>query len=152
MYRPLHPLVHLYGVVFEHRDKHKNVLLNADVILTHFFYYLQRRFEGTRVTVESFLAWKARFDAETGAKTMQDREEKETRKLTGRELFLTDKTLNESDLKFLEDGKFLCLMECCFFCTNKNNQNLGQNNTIKIGRYSGMALINKNDMKKSMAD
>ncbi|GFG34489.1 hypothetical protein Cfor_07715 [Coptotermes formosanus] len=64
----------------------------------------RRRFEGTRVTVESFLAWKARFDAETGAKTMQDREEKETRKLTGRELFLTDKTLNESDLKFLEDG------------------------------------------------
>jgi len=64
----------------------------------------RRRFEGTRVTVESFLAWKARFDTELGAKKVQDREDKETRKLTGRELFLTDKTLNESDLKFLEDG------------------------------------------------
>lgn len=64
----------------------------------------RRRFEGTRVTVESFLAWKARFDTELGAKKIQDREDKETRKLTGRELFLTDKTLNESDLKFLEDG------------------------------------------------
>lgn len=62
-----------------------------------------KRFEGTRVTVESFLAWKARFDIEFGAKKMQERD-KETRKLTGRELFLTDKTLNESDLKFLEDG------------------------------------------------
>jgi hypothetical protein len=64
----------------------------------------RKRFEGTRVTVESFLAWKARFDAELGAKKIQDKEDKETRKLTGRELFLTDKTLNESDLKFLEDG------------------------------------------------
>lgn len=64
----------------------------------------RRRFEGTRVTVESFLAWKARFDGELGTKKIQDREDKETRKLTGRELFLTDKTLNESDLKFLEDG------------------------------------------------
>jgi len=65
----------------------------------------RKRFEGTRVTVESFLAWKTRFDVELlGAKKIQDREDKETRKLTGRELFLTDKTLNESDLKFLEDG------------------------------------------------
>lgn len=85
---------------------------------------------------------------------MQDREDKETRKLTGRELFLTDKTLNESDLKFLEDGKFL-------FLTNKNNQNIGQNNNIelyvgqtkniRIVRYSGMTLINEIDMKKSRA-
>jgi len=74
---------------------------------------LQRRFEGTRVTVESFLAWKARFDGELGSKKIQDREDKETRKLTGRELFLTDKTLNESDLKFLEDGKSFYLIECC---------------------------------------
>jgi len=72
---------------------------------------LQKRFEGTRVTVESFLAWKARFDAELGAKKIQDKEDKETRKLTGRELFLTDKTLNESDLKFLEDGKSLYLIK-----------------------------------------
>lgn len=30
--------------------------------------------------------------------------ERDGKKLTGRELFLTDKTLNESDLKFLDDG------------------------------------------------
>lgn len=63
-----------------------------------------KRFEGTRVTVESFLAWKEKFDIEFGAKKIQEKDEKEGRKLTGRELFLTDKTLNESDLKFLEDG------------------------------------------------
>lgn len=32
--------------------------------------------------------------------------EKEGKKLTGRELFMTDNTLNESDLKFLDDGSF----------------------------------------------
>ncbi|PSN45699.1 RWD domain-containing protein 1 [Blattella germanica] len=64
----------------------------------------QKRFEGTRVTVESFLAWKARFDAEFGGKKIQEKDDRESRKLTGKELFLTDKTLNESDLKFLEDG------------------------------------------------
>lgn len=79
-----------------------------------FLYYSQRRFEGTKVTVESFLAWKARFDAEFGAKKLQERDDKEARKLTGRELFLTDKTLNESDLKFLEDGKFIYLIACSF--------------------------------------
>ena len=30
--------------------------------------------------------------------------EKEGKKLTGRELFMRDKTLDQSDLKFLEDG------------------------------------------------
>ena len=127
---------------------------------------MQRRFEGTRVTVESFLAWKARFDVEMGAKKIQDREDKETRKLTGRELFLTDKTLIESDLKFLEDGKYLYLIECCSplpppphthththtHTQIRITQNVGQNNNIKIDRHSGTALLNENDMKKSMAD
>jgi len=100
---------------------------------------LQKRFEGTRVTVESFLAWKARFDAELGAKKIQDKEDKETRKLTGRELFLTDKTLNESDLKFLEDGKSLYLIKFPLppppthtHTQMRIAQNVGQNNNIKI--------------------
>jgi hypothetical protein len=63
--------------------------------------------------VESFLAWKAKFDTEFGAKKMQEKD-KETRRLTGRELFLMDKTLNESDLIFLEDGKFLYSVACFF--------------------------------------
>lgn len=37
--------------------------------------------------------------------------EKEGKKLTGRELFMTDKTLDQSDLKFLDDGIVLkCLI------------------------------------------
>jgi hypothetical protein len=63
----------------------------------------KRKFHGTPVTIENFLAWKESFDAEMAALRKPEKEEKE-KKLTGRELFLTDKTLNESDLKFLEEG------------------------------------------------
>lgn len=104
---------------------------------------MQKRFEGTRVTVESFLAWKARFDAELGANKIQDREDKETRKLTGRELFLTDKTLNESDLKFLEDGKSLYLMSAVpppQTHTIKSNPECRTNNNIWTDGW--MALLN----------
>lgn len=64
----------------------------------------QKRFEGTRVTVETFLKWKARFEEETGIAKKRESNDKEGKKLTGRELFIQDKSLNESDLKFLEDG------------------------------------------------
>lgn len=37
----------------------------------------------------------------------REKDLKENRKLTGRELFLRDTTLNESDLKFLDDGDCL---------------------------------------------
>ena len=67
----------------------------------------KNKFHGTPVTVDSFLAWKASFDAEMAAlKGLQkaaERDDKD-RKLTGRELFLTDKSLVDSDLKFLEEG------------------------------------------------
>lgn len=68
------------------------------------FYFLQKRFEGTRVTVETFMKWKTQFEDDTGITKKKESIEKEGKKLTGRELFITDKTLNESDLKFLEDG------------------------------------------------
>lgn len=64
----------------------------------------RKRFEGTRVTVESFLVWKASFDLEFNSKKKQEKEDKDNKKLTGRELFINDKSLAESDLKFLEDG------------------------------------------------
>lgn len=60
----------------------------------------QKKFEGTRVTVETFLKWKTDYELEFGI-TEKKKEGAEGRKLTGRELFLTDTTLNESDIKFL---------------------------------------------------
>ena len=51
------------------------------------------------------MTWKAKFDAEMASlKSHKEREEEGKRKLTGRELFMTDKTLNESDLTFLGEG------------------------------------------------
>ena len=58
---------------------------------------------GTAVTVENFLSWKAAFDKEMAALKKSEREDA-GKKLTGRELFLTDKSLIESDLKFLEES------------------------------------------------
>ncbi|GBO04065.1 hypothetical protein AVEN_141442-1 [Araneus ventricosus] len=62
------------------------------------------RFEGVRVTVESFMTWKVKFDQEMAElKKIQAKEEVASKKLTGRELFEKDKTLVDSDLKFLQD-------------------------------------------------
>ncbi|KAJ8870452.1 hypothetical protein PR048_029474 [Dryococelus australis] len=74
----------------------------------------RKRFEGTRVTVESFMQWKEKFDAEFNTKKNQEKEEKEGRKLTGKELFIADKTLIESDLKFLENGDSIKVDESLF--------------------------------------
>jgi hypothetical protein len=68
----------------------------------------RKRFEGTRVTVESFISWKAAFDAEMLALKKQQMLKEEAsgpKKLTGRELFEKDITLIESDMKFLQDGE-----------------------------------------------
>nr|CAG4652225.1 EOG090X0F6V [Triops cancriformis] len=61
------------------------------------------RFVGTPVTVENFLSWKERFEAEMSVLKKPEKEDKD-RKLTGRELFMRDKSLIDSDLKFLEEG------------------------------------------------
>lgn len=50
------------------------------------------------------MKWKVKFEEEMGIAKKREIIEKEGKKLTGRELFIKDKTLNESDLKFLEDG------------------------------------------------
>jgi len=64
----------------------------------------KKKFHGTALTIENFLAWKESFDAELLAlrKAAGETDVKE-KKLTGRELFLSDVTLAESDLKFLAD-------------------------------------------------
>lgn len=62
----------------------------------------QRKLEGTKVTMESFLAWKAEFDEEMRLKKGAVVVRKGTKK-TGRELFMYDLSLNDSDLKFLAE-------------------------------------------------
>merc|ERR1712126_43702 len=54
----------------------------------------RKRFEGTVVTVETFFAWKAKFDNERLAKK-KTKDDKISGKLTGKELFSQDITLNE---------------------------------------------------------
>ena len=70
--------------------------------------YLQRRLEGTKVTIESFLAWKANFDAERlSKKKIVDVGEK---RLTGKELFLTNNAMNDSDIQFVCEGKSILIV------------------------------------------
>ncbi|XP_065078520.1 RWD domain-containing protein 1 [Ochlerotatus camptorhynchus] len=64
----------------------------------------RKKFEGTRVTVESFMVWKTNFERDTGITEKKEKFLGQTPKLTGKELFLLDNTLNESDLKFLIDA------------------------------------------------
>ncbi|XP_055587394.1 RWD domain-containing protein 1-like [Uranotaenia lowii] len=64
----------------------------------------RKKFEGTRVTVETFMTWKTKFELEMGITERKEKTAGEARKLTGKELFLRDNTLNESDLKFLMDA------------------------------------------------
>lgn len=66
----------------------------------------RKKFEGTCVSVETFLSWKTKFDAEmTELRRMKfSKEETGIKKLTGRELFEKDRSLIESDLQFLQEG------------------------------------------------
>lgn len=64
----------------------------------------RKKFEGTRVSVETFMTWKTKFELDMGITERKEKILAETRKLTGRELFMQDNTLNESDLKFLMDA------------------------------------------------
>lgn len=63
----------------------------------------RKRFEGTIVTVESFLNWRNEFEIEFG---IAEKKEKALQigKLTGRELFTQDNSLLDSDIRFLLDN------------------------------------------------
>lgn len=74
----------------------------------------RKRFEGTRVTVETFMKWKDKFEDEMGFTKRKELAEKEAKKLTGRELFMIDKSLDQSDLKFLDDGDNVKVDESLF--------------------------------------
>ncbi|CAK6972010.1 RWD domain-containing protein 1 [Scomber scombrus] len=64
-------------------------------------------FQGTVVTIENFLAWKATFDVEMNELRRKKQKEEEQigkLKLTGKKLFETDHNLDTSDIQFLEDA------------------------------------------------
>ncbi|XP_052002181.1 RWD domain-containing protein 1-like isoform X2 [Xyrauchen texanus] len=64
-------------------------------------------FQGTVVTIENFLSWKAKFEQEmTELKRKKQKEEEQSAKgkPTGKQLFETDHNLDTSDIQFLEDG------------------------------------------------
>ncbi|KAH0508502.1 Protein FAM26D [Microtus ochrogaster] len=68
---------------------------------------LQKLFHGTPVTIENFLSWKAKFDAELleiKKKRMKEEEQAGKNKLSGKQLFETDHNLDTSDIQFLEDA------------------------------------------------
>jgi Rps23 Pro-64 3,4-dihydroxylase Tpa1-like proline 4-hydroxylase len=62
----------------------------------------RKKFEGTRVSVESFMKWRKDFENEMGITEKRVKENEANRKLTGRELFLRDQTLLDSDILFLQ--------------------------------------------------
>jgi len=72
----------------------------------------RKKHEGTKVTVESFLAWKAKFDKEMKEleeeNQIKQKKKNEFKKvknvLTGRQLFEQDTTLLDSDKAFAEEG------------------------------------------------
>jgi hypothetical protein len=69
-----------------------------------------KRFQGTQVTVESFIKWKVQFDAEQAElKKAIKIDETESKKLTGRQLFEKDRSLYDSDIKFISGEGKICL-------------------------------------------
>ncbi|CAG8486937.1 2915_t:CDS:2 [Scutellospora calospora] len=71
----------------------------------------QAKFQGTRVTIASFLEWRENFEREiaerektTKSLTLLRKEELRRNKLTGRQLFEQDEALARSDVTFMEEG------------------------------------------------
>ncbi|GAB6021816.1 hypothetical protein CHUAL_004390 [Chamberlinius hualienensis] len=75
----------------------------------------KKKFEGTRVTVETFLKWKAAFDEEmTVLKKRTAKDELDAKRLTGRQLFEKDHSLYDSDIRFLQQGEEVKIDESLF--------------------------------------
>lgn len=67
----------------------------------------KKAFQGTVVTIENFLAWKATFEQEMSElkkKRQKEEEQSGKNKLTGKQLFERDHNLDTSDIQFLEDA------------------------------------------------
>jgi len=80
----------------EEREKEKKERIEAEE---------RKKLEGTKVTVESFMTWKKGFDEEKAAAKARESAEAAARlkgKLTGRQLFIKDASLIDSDVQFRE--------------------------------------------------
>ncbi|KAI1885544.1 hypothetical protein AGOR_G00204880 [Albula goreensis] len=67
----------------------------------------KKAFQGTVVTIENFLSWKAKFEqeiVELRRKRQKEEEQSGKTKLTGKQLFERDHNLDTSDIQFLEDA------------------------------------------------
>merc|ERR1712141_421195 len=74
---------------------------------------LTKKLVGTKVTVENFMAWKMEFDAKRlDGKIKKNKDGKE--KLSGRELFTQNATLNESDIQFISSEENVDFDEALF--------------------------------------
>ncbi|UJR14973.1 hypothetical protein I4U23_001952 [Adineta vaga] len=76
-----------------------------------------KRFVGTCVSVETFIKWKVKFDAEQAElKKVIKVDENEPKKLTGRQLFEKDRSLYDSDIQFIssEGGEAVEVDESLF--------------------------------------
>ncbi|RUS29281.1 ubiquitin-conjugating enzyme/RWD-like protein [Jimgerdemannia flammicorona] len=86
-----------------HRDRttHLRVLFTATRVQAE-----EAKFRGTRVSAQIFMEWKARFDKEMTEKELAEKGRvKDIKgKLTGRQLFETDKSLVQSDVNLIEEG------------------------------------------------
>lgn len=86
-------------------DEHKNALEEQRVRRLREAEEVERKkFEGTRVTVETFMKWKMEFEEQTGVTARREKNKADSNKLTGKELFMQDNTLNDSDIKFLMEA------------------------------------------------
>ena len=73
----------------------------------------RKKFEGIRDTVETFMAWRKKFDEEMQKLDNNFKAKQEiNKKLTGKQLFQTNKNL---DLLFLDDQDFFSLFSALFF-------------------------------------
>eukprot|EP00123_Amoebidium_parasiticum_P022815 comp9573_c0_seq1/m.4588 comp9573_c0_seq1/g.4588 ORF comp9573_c0_seq1/g.4588 comp9573_c0_seq1/m.4588 type:complete len:245 (-) comp9573_c0_seq1:60-794(-) len=66
----------------------------------------EAKFAGTPVTIQNFLEWRSKFEAEQRAQLLKEHKEvaaKASRK-TGRQLFETDKNMAASDAAYMEEG------------------------------------------------
>lgn len=84
--------------------------------------------------METFLAWRKQFEMETGIAAKREKDLKDQKKLTGKELFIRDTTLNESDLKFLDDGLYIHISEY-YVLTALDLRMVGQRRTLHSVYY-----------------